>query len=91
MVEQTAVIKNGAGIHVRPSGVIIGAVKDYSGSIHVEANGFSIRLNSVMSLLALGLVQGDQVKLKVEGPEEDKFIRDLAALFEKKYDFPKRS
>ncbi|MDY7029229.1 MAG: HPr family phosphocarrier protein [Spirochaetota bacterium] len=91
MAERTAVVKNGAGIHVRPSGVIIGEIKDYPGTITVEANGFSLQLNSVMSLLSLGLVQGDEVRLKVEGPEEEEFSDKLVKLFEKKYDFPKRS
>ncbi|MGC9312518.1 MAG: HPr family phosphocarrier protein [Sediminispirochaetaceae bacterium] len=91
MAERTAVVNNEAGIHVRPSGVIIGEVKDYPGTITVEANGFSLQLNSVMSLLSLGLVQGDEVRLKVEGPEEEEFSDKLVELFEKKYDFPKRS
>jgi len=91
MVEKTAVIKNMAGIHVRPSGVIIGTVKDYPGSIAVEANGFRLQLNSVMGLLSLGLVQNDKVTLKVEGPGEETYIDTLVELFERKYDFPKRS
>ena len=83
-------MQNDAGIHVRPSGVIIGEVKDYPGTITVEANDFSVQLNNVMGLLSLGLVKGDQVRLKVEGPEEQLFIEKLVRLFEKRYDFPQK-
>jgi len=83
-------VQNDAGIHVRPSGVIIGEVKDYPGTITVEANDFSVQLNNVMGLLSLGLVKGDQVRLKVEGPEEQLFIEKLVRLFEKRYDFPQK-
>lgn len=87
---RTAVVQNDAGIHVRPSGVIIGEVKDYPGTITVEANDFSVQLNSVMGLLSLGLVKGDQVRLQVEGPGEADFVEKLVKLFEKKYDFPQK-
>ena len=35
MVEKTATIQNAAGIHVRPSGVIMDFVSDYEGSVTV--------------------------------------------------------
>jgi phosphocarrier protein HPr len=90
MVEKTAVVQNQAGIHVRPSGVIIEELRDYSGTITSEAQGFSVELNSVMGLLSLGLVQGDEIKIKVEGPEEEKMAAQVKALFERHYDFPPR-
>ena len=90
MVEKTAVVKNSAGIHVRPSGVIIEAVKQFSASISAEANGFSVELNSVMSLLSLGLVQGDEVRLRVDGKGEEETADRLVELFERDYDFPPR-
>ncbi len=90
MVEESAVVQNQAGIHVRPSGVIIEEIGSYSGSINAEAHGFSIELNSVMGLLSLGLVQGDEVKITVEGPEEEKVAAQVKELFERHYDFPPR-
>jgi len=90
MVEKTAVIQNQAGIHVRPSGVIIEEIGDYSGKISAEAHGFSVNLNSVMGLLSLGLVQKDEVKIRVEGPDEEKVAAQVKELFERHYDFPPR-
>lgn len=88
MVEETAVVQNQAGIHVRPSGMIIEELGDYSGTITAEAQGFSVELNSIMGLLSLGLVQGDKVKLTVEGPDEDRVAAQVKELFERRYDFP---
>ena len=90
MVEKTAVVQNQAGIHVRPSGVIIEEIGDYSGRISAEAHGFSVDLNSVMGLLSLGLVQKDEVKIRVEGPDEEKTAAKVKELFERHYDFPPR-
>lgn len=90
MVEKKTVVRNKAGIHVRPSGVILEEAKNYPGRIEVEANGTSLELNNVMGLLSLGLVQGNEVTLRVEGPEEEKVAEKMAELFARKFDFPPR-
>ena len=90
MVEETAVVQNQAGIHVRPSGVIIEEIGDYEGNVIAESNDFSVELNSVMGLLSLGLVQGDVVKIIVKGPDEERVAAQVKELFERNYDFPPR-
>jgi phosphotransferase system HPr (HPr) family protein len=90
MVEKKTEVRNEAGIHVRPSGVILEEAKDYPGSIEVEANGTSMKLNNVMGLLSLGLVQGSEVTIRVEGPDEEKEAEKLAELFSRHFDFPPR-
>lgn len=90
MVEKTAVVQNSAGIHVRPSGVIIEAVNKSPAKISAESNGFNVELNSVMALLSLGLVQGDEVRIRVEGPGEEETAEKMVELFERHFDFPAR-
>lgn len=88
-MEINATIKNSAGIHCRPSALIIKAAAGYPGTIHVEspAHG-SCTLRSVLDLISMGLEQGAQVTLRVEGPDEEAFGRQLADLFETEFDFP---
>jgi len=90
MVEATAEVKNYAGIHVRPSGVIIQAVQGYSGRICVEAKGMVVDLSNIMGLIALGLTQGDTVQISVEGPDEKEVLEKLCELFSRNFDFPPR-
>ena len=82
---------NAAGIHVRPSGVIFTEFRDVLASITLSANGLSSNLKSVMGLIALGLVQGDQVDITVDGPDEEAVCAKLISLIEKRYDYPPRS
>ena len=90
MVEKKTVVRNKAGIHVRPSGVILEEAKHYPGTIEVEANGTAMELNNVMGLLSLGLVQGSEVTLRVEGPDEQQEAETMADLFSRHFDFPPR-
>ncbi|RKX76501.1 MAG: hypothetical protein DRP87_11735 [Spirochaetes bacterium] len=91
MVRKKAVIKNKAGIHVRPTGVIINSVKNINASIVVRAKGMESDLKDHVSLLAMGLLQGDTVEIIVSGDNEEEVGEKIKELFEKKYDFPPRS
>ena len=90
MTKAQAVVKNKAGIHVRPSGVIMQEIGPYSGTITLTAKGESLELNSIMSLLSLGLTEGDRVDISVQGPEEKEMCAKLVSLLETNYDFPKK-
>ena len=91
MVEIPAIVRNTAGIHCRPSAVIIKEAMNYPGIIRITANSRESDLRSVMSLLALGLHQGAALTIQVSGPNEEMFCRKLVALFQTHFDFPPRA
>ena len=88
MAEGKASVKNSAGIHVRPSGIICKAFEDYPGEITLSANGLKTELSSVLGLIALGIQQDDSVEISVKGPDDEAVCSRLIGLFEKCYDFP---
>ena len=90
MVTKKATIKNNAGIHVRPSGVIFGATRDHRCAIVLRGNGFETSLDGVMGLIAMGLCKGDVIDISVDGPDEAVVCDQLVELFERVYDFPPR-
>jgi phosphocarrier protein HPr len=91
MVNNKAIINNDAGIHVRPSGVIINELGSYAGKIVVSGTHSSVELNSVMSLLTLGLMKGDEIEIAVTGTDEEKVCLQVKELMERIYDFPPRN
>lgn len=91
MVEMPATIQNSAGIHCRPSACIVKATAAYPGEITVIAPSGSCDPRSIMALIALGLEQGTQITIRVEGPDEEEQCRRLVELFETHFDFPMRN
>jgi phosphocarrier protein HPr len=91
MFEMSATIQNAAGIHCRPSTVIVKEAMLYPGEIAVVAPSGTCDLRSVINLMTLGLHQGYTIKVRVTGPDEENFCRKIAALFEMHFDFPPRS
>ena len=90
MVKNKAVVNNNAGIHVRPCGVIIGEIGSYTGKIVLSIKNNTVELNSVMSLLTLGLMKGDEVEISVTGSDEENVCIQTKELLERIYDFPPR-
>jgi phosphocarrier protein HPr len=90
MVSREATIKNRAGIHVRPAGLIIEAVKNYPGKIVFKRNETQIVLGGVIDLLSFGLLKGDTLHIEVNGPKEKSVCTKLKKLLETEFDFPPR-
>ena len=91
MAERQATVRNEMGIHCRPAAVIMKEVSDCEGDISIRCRDRTTPLRSVMDLLGLGLQCGDELTVRVEGPNEDAACERMADLFETRFDFPPRS
>ena len=93
MKERLFTVRNSAGIHCRPSSVILNAINaNYPGHrFYIATNdGQEAELNSILKLISLGMTVGTQAVLSVEGPEEEKALQEIGDLFETEFDFPPR-
>ncbi len=90
MIEKSATVQNSAGIHCRPSAVIVTAVIDYPGSVRMTCDAGEVDLRSLLSLVSLGLDAGSRVCINVSGPDEEVFCDRLVEMFERRYDFAER-
>jgi phosphocarrier protein HPr len=90
VTEKATTVRNEMGIHCRPSAIIMKAVSGYGGTIALQTRQTSTPLRSVMDLLSLGLQCGDQLTVRVEGPDEAVVCARVAELFETHFDFPPR-
>ena len=93
MRERVVTIRNKAGIHCRPSGVILAAIKnefpDHTFQL-LTADGDVTELDGILTLISLALTRGSTVCLRAEGPDEDKAVKRIGDLFEFEFDFPPR-
>ncbi len=93
MKERVVTIRNRAGIHCRPSGVILNTINQEFPYHRFEIETVEdkrIELNSMLALISLGLALGAQATLRCTGPDEEKAIRRIGDLFETEFDFPAR-
>ena len=88
MFEAKAVIKNEAGIHCRPSAILVKEGCSYTGKIQVTAPSGVCDLTSALECIMLGLEQGAEINIQVTGPDEEAYAKKLVDLFETHFDFP---
>lgn len=88
MIETTAVIKNEAGIHCRPTAIIIQEAAKCNETITITAESGSCVLGSALDIMMLALQQGTEITLQVEGPNEEEVAKKFKDLFETNFDFP---
>lgn len=89
MLEKKIVIRNTAGIHCRPSSVIVSGKDEFPGvTFNVITENGTTDLSGILGLLALGLQCGDEITLQVSGGDEAAALEAIGALFEKEFDFP---
>ena len=93
MKERIVTVRNHAGIHCRPSGVILNTIKnefpDHTFRL-ITSDGTKIDVDSILALISAALSCGTTATLQVEGIDEDKAIRKIGDLFEHEFDFPPR-
>ena len=66
------------GIHARPAGLLVKAVKALDSTVTIEkVGGKSAEAKKLMAVMGLGIKQGDTVTVTVEGAGEE---ADCAAL-----------
>jgi len=89
MYQKTVVIRNKAGIHCRPSSVIMFAAEPYAAAHEILITGPRgvSKLTSILDLLTMGLQMGESVTISVTGEKEEELCCKLAELFETEFDF----
>jgi len=86
MVEKNVIVSNRAGIHARPSALIVQATKNFKCSIHFEKGSERINAKSIMGVITLGASYGTAIKMIADGEDEQEAIEILAGLFESKFE-----
>lgn len=86
MIEQEVTIKNRAGIHARPSAMIVQTANKYESEIFFKKDSEEINAKSIMGIITLGAVYNSSLTIKADGPDEENALQDMVQLFENKFE-----
>lgn len=67
----TYVIKDKDGVHARPAGIIVNEAKKYQSNISITCRGKTADLKRIFGIMGLCIKTGEEVSIKIEGPDED--------------------
>jgi len=86
MTKKNVTVINRAGIHARPSAILVQTTKNYKSNIYIEKNNDRINAKSIMGIITLGASYGTELKIIAEGEDEAAAVDAIVRLFESKFE-----
>lgn len=85
MIKKKVKVLNEAGLHARPSSVLVKTASEFESDLFIEMYGYRINGKSILGLLTLAAEHGSEMELIVDGPDEEQAMEVLSRLFENKF------
>ena len=77
MATRTTVINDPVGIHARPAAQFTQAVTASGCTVTIAKEGNPVPANSILSVMGLGIKQGDSVVIDVQGADDETVADNL--------------
>jgi len=71
MIEKVFIVTDEAGVHARPATKLVNTASKYASDIQLEYQGRRVNLKSIMGVMSLGIRQGAEIKIIIEGEDEE--------------------
>lgn len=81
MKEFNYVIQDEQGIHARPAGILVKAANEFQSDIQIDKDGKKGDLKRIFGVMGLGIKKGDNIRVIIEGPDEEMAAQKIETLF----------
>ena len=81
MKEFKYTLQDALGIHARPAGMLVKAVAGFKSAITIDNGAKKADARRLMAVMSMGVKQGQEVTVTVDGEDEDAAIAALEAFF----------
>lgn len=82
MITKKVTVRNDAGLHARPSSMLVKTASKFRADFMIELQGYRINGKSILGIMMLAAECGTELLLSMEGPDEEEAMEAVAALFE---------
>ncbi|USG65847.1 HPr family phosphocarrier protein [Brevibacillus ruminantium] len=84
MIQFEVIIKAEGGLHARPAALLVNCVAQSQSKVFLIRKQDQKRVDarSILGIMTLGTVQGDQLLIEIDGPDEAQVSEAIRELFE---------
>jgi phosphocarrier protein len=82
-LDQLVRIASRSGLHARPAAIVVQKAKEFQSDITFSKGDKVVNAKSILSMLTLGVQQGDQIRVTISGTDAHPALEALVALLEK--------
>ena len=78
MTSKCIKIELASGLEARPAAMLVQVASQYESSIYVESDAKRVNAKSIMGMMSMGLLAGENVVVTAEGNDEDAAVEGIA-------------
>ena len=86
MVTKKIIVQNRAGIHARPSSLIVQTANKFQSNIMFEKENVTVNAKSIMGVITMAAGYQTELTVSADGPDEAEAIATLEQLFAAKFE-----
>lgn len=75
-------VKDPAGVHARPAGIIVKEASKYNSDIKIYANGKEADAKKIFAVMSLGIMSGDEITVTISGDDESSAKANLSSVID---------
>ena len=79
MTRKEITIQLDSGLETRPVALLVQVASQYDSDIYIESDNRNINAKSIMGMMALGLVPGENVIISANGVDEARAMEEIEA------------
>ncbi len=73
-MQKKFIVTDEAGVHARPATKLVNTASKFASEISLEYQGRKVNLKSIMGVMSLGIRQGAEITIIVEGDDEQEAL-----------------
>ena len=79
-------IKLDVGLHARPAALFVQTCNRFDSEIILKRDCATVNAKSIIGVMGLGVADGDEIELMIDGSDEAEAAAVMEALFDSKFD-----
>lgn len=85
MYSQNILVENRSGVHARPAVLFVQTAAKFQSNITIKKNDIIVSAKSIINILALGIVRGEEITISAEGKDEEIAVNELVKLIKARF------
>ena len=77
MVKKLITDELSSGLEARPAAMLVQVASQYESKIYLEAEAKRVNAKSIMGMMSLGLDNGENVTVSVDGADEEEAMKSI--------------
>ncbi|OGO78288.1 MAG: hypothetical protein A2Y23_10570 [Clostridiales bacterium GWB2_37_7] len=81
MEKLNVIVESKCGLHARPASLVVSTANKFSSNITLKKQGRAANAKSILGVLSIAAVNGDELEVIVEGQDEAEAVSAFKDLF----------